>query len=325
LQNEISQDAERGPNVTTRFYGFGINNYPGSENDLRGCVNDVILARSMFMKKFGISADYVHLRLDNRATLVAMRQKLEHMVKYTGAGDTAIFWYSGHGTQVLDRDGDELKDHKDEALVPYDFERYGLLTDDWIAHYLSSVNSDARIILIMDCCYSGTISRGFWPVSVDSLKGSATENHQTIRNKTLVLPLDMQSRETSAEGITVRPEGVGDRQWVIASNAIAREKAEKARPVAGISVTNQKNAVLLTASTDRQTSADAYFGQANAGRGAYHGAFSFALCSVLASANVGLTYAELTTKTRAWLDAKNFVQDPCCEGDADVINKPFGK
>jgi hypothetical protein len=67
------------------------------------------------------------------------------------------FSYSGHGTQVADDNNDEI-DGQDEAICPLDFQRNGFITDDWLYNNLIvKLPSDVTLIVLMDCCHSGTI------------------------------------------------------------------------------------------------------------------------------------------------------------------------
>ena len=53
------------------------------------------------------------------------------MVKSAVKGDFLIFQFSGHGSQIRDREGDELSDHMDELICPYDMNwDDGFITDD---------------------------------------------------------------------------------------------------------------------------------------------------------------------------------------------------
>lgn len=63
-----------------------------------------------------------------------------------------MIYYIGHGTQVKDRDGDEI-DGKDECILCMD----GVIIDDDLAKMINSCNNSKRLILISDCCHSGTI------------------------------------------------------------------------------------------------------------------------------------------------------------------------
>lgn len=57
---------------------------------------------------------------------------LNWLVQDAQPGDLLWFHYSGHGTQVTDRDGDE-QDGKDEAICPLD---HKMITDDELKQFL---------------------------------------------------------------------------------------------------------------------------------------------------------------------------------------------
>jgi hypothetical protein len=52
------------------------------------------------------------------------------------AGDKLLFHFSGHGSQIRDRDGDELKDQLDEIICPHDM--------DWNGTYI--VDDDLKAV-----------------------------------------------------------------------------------------------------------------------------------------------------------------------------------
>jgi metacaspase-1 len=52
-----------------------------------------------------------------------------NVVRQSRAGDAVFLHYSGHGTKVRDLNGDE-DDGYDEAMVPLDFNRAGMILDD---------------------------------------------------------------------------------------------------------------------------------------------------------------------------------------------------
>lgn len=136
-------------------YCIGINDYPGTRNDLRGCVNDAIDWASL-TQVHGYTADIIK---DRDATVSLGKNILKELVndsnKY-GKDFQGILTFSGHGTHVPDLDGDE-ENGRDEALCMYD----GLIIDDEIREILSSFNKNARLWIVADCCHSGTITRNF--------------------------------------------------------------------------------------------------------------------------------------------------------------------
>lgn len=133
----------------------GINDYPGLESDLRGCVND---ATDWYHRL--ISAGYqVRTLLDGQATCGAIVSELTRMVALAKRpGDRVVFTYSGHGTWVPDVSGDEA-DQRDEALVCYDHDQGGLLLDDTLQTIFAGLRIGAGGLILSDSCHSGTMAR----------------------------------------------------------------------------------------------------------------------------------------------------------------------
>jgi len=134
---------------------IGINDYPGTQNDLSGCVND---ARDWAaeLKGRGYAVDML---LDAAATHAAMSDAMGGLIDGARSGDTLVLTYSGHGTWVPDSSGDE-PDGRDEALCPYDIGTAGPLLDDDIHALFDRRAPGVRILLISDSCHSGSVTRG---------------------------------------------------------------------------------------------------------------------------------------------------------------------
>jgi len=81
-----------------------------------------------------------------------------------GAGSNPchlVFYYSGHGIQVPDINGDD-SDHLDEAIVPWDFDgsKNSVITDDMIYDRCKKYYREGMVIdLIYDSCFSGGMER----------------------------------------------------------------------------------------------------------------------------------------------------------------------
>lgn len=134
---------------------IGINDYPGTDMDLAGCVNDA----NDWATEFASRGFSVRTLLDAAATKQAMVAAIRELLDRAHDGDTAAITFSGHGTYVFDVDGDE-SDGFDEALCPHDVNTIGEpLTDDEIHELLSARRSGVRLLLIADSCHSGTVSR----------------------------------------------------------------------------------------------------------------------------------------------------------------------
>merc|ERR1719379_194767 len=109
---------------------------------------------------------------------------LSLMARRCKPGEVFVFFFAGHGTSVVDVDGDEA-DGRDEALC---FTRDGrmsraenLIDDDLAATICSSFDPGVDVLLITDCCHSGTIGdleKAIWkPFRAVSI--SACKDYQT--------------------------------------------------------------------------------------------------------------------------------------------------
>jgi hypothetical protein len=132
---------------------IGINNYPGTENDLAGCVNDAKDWASELKKR-----DFkVTELIDQQATKQRMVEEMKSVIGKAAKGELVVITYSGHGTWQPDDDGDEA-DMRDEALCPYDLSKGPLLDDDLFEVFTAAAYG-ARVIMISDSCHSGTVAK----------------------------------------------------------------------------------------------------------------------------------------------------------------------
>ena len=137
-----------------RSLHIGINDYPGTDSDLSGCVNDANDWREA-MESRGFETTSL---IDEEATKGNMHEAISKIVNDTGRDDITVITYSGHGTWVPDEDDDEV-DGRDEALCPHDITEGQILTDDELYDIFSGRRRGARIIMISDSCHSGTVTR----------------------------------------------------------------------------------------------------------------------------------------------------------------------
>lgn len=85
------------------------------------------------------------------ATHDAILEGLSAAAKDLEAGDIFVFYFSGHGGQQFDLNGDEV-DGQDETLVAYDAE----VVDDELNVIWPAFQPGVRIVMISDSCNSGT-------------------------------------------------------------------------------------------------------------------------------------------------------------------------
>jgi len=130
----------------------GINKYQMSGCDLNGCVND---ADKMYNLCRIYGFDEIKVLTDEAATQENIILNLTSMVNNTAAGDEVFYAHSGHGTQVVDMDGDEV-DGLDECIVPYDHDWDRPFTDDRLASCLRNLHNEAYLSVLIDACHSGS-------------------------------------------------------------------------------------------------------------------------------------------------------------------------
>jgi len=140
----------------------GVSHFKGRE-PLYGIEQDI-----QNMKKLLESRGFrVTILYDSDATYKNVVNKLKSY-QNLAKDDRLAIYFSTHGTQVPDLNGDEksnsFMDKKDEAYVLYDANsnidsEKGLLIDDELENLLSAI--PAKKILLSDSCHSGTMYKSF--------------------------------------------------------------------------------------------------------------------------------------------------------------------
>ncbi|MFM8252890.1 MAG: caspase domain-containing protein [Planctomycetota bacterium] len=256
---------------------IGINDYPGSGNDLAGCVNDV-KDWAALLKARGFT---VTTLLDSAATGKAMRAGMAETIAQAKAGDQVVIQYSGHGSFVPDKNGDE-PDGYDECLCPYDIFSKGPLIDDELSKIFAARADGVRLVFISDSCHSGTVAR-FSPIESAALgKGKVPK----ITRARFLPPSTFLSESQ------VKTMGV--------------------RKVRSASAPGSFYALLLSGCQDSETSADAWF----AGRP--NGAFTFSALKALETLEETATYQDWYNAIRKRLPSSAYVQTPNINGSATM-------
>ncbi len=138
-----------------KFLSIAVNDYPGTGQPLRGCVNDSI-AWSSWFKSCGWEIETLW---NEAASGVRIRTAISRLMQEAQSGDRVALHFSGHGSQVFDSTGDE-GDRLDECYCPWDVQENGPLTDDELFRLFQLRPAEVRLYLIADCCHSGSLHRG---------------------------------------------------------------------------------------------------------------------------------------------------------------------
>lgn len=217
---------------------IGINDYPGTNADLSGCVNDVNDWKAVLGQKgFGVTT-----LLDRDATKNNMSEAITKLFRDAGSGDTVVLQYSGHGSFVADLDGDE-PDGRDEVLCPSDIGSNSYITDDELYEMFALAKAGAKIIFLSDSCHSGSVSK------LRPVDGAAAGDRVT---KSRFLPPGMFLRDFEIPDVAV------------AATSRRRKRRSKAN-----------KALLISGCMDSQTSADAWFGGRPNGAFSYYALRAF--------------------------------------------------
>ncbi|KAL9174540.1 hypothetical protein ABFS82_02G058900 [Erythranthe guttata] len=135
--------------------------YKGHKHSLNGSINDVLYMKKLLADRFGFPHSSILVLTEEEdssrvPTKRNIRAALRWLVQGCQPGDSLVFHYSGHGSQVRDRDGDEI-DGYDESLLPVDYETEGRILDDEInATIVRPLPKGATLHSIIDTCFSGT-------------------------------------------------------------------------------------------------------------------------------------------------------------------------
>lgn len=202
---------------------IGIN-YVGGEYELNGCINDIKNVRTFLTDNCKFSSSNIKLLSDEEESNKPTRVNMESAIKWLSSdvfpGDVLVFHYSGHGSNVIDRNRDEA-DGIDETIVPLDFETVGEITDDWLfENLISKVPKDVTLWCFLDSCHSGTAvdlkynyqsncryKKGVIPANVIYKKEEWTDgfNYSIERSRdvfgNICLFSGCQDRETSADAV----------------------------------------------------------------------------------------------------------------------------
>jgi hypothetical protein len=144
-----------------RAFLCGIN-YIGTENALNGCINDIMNINNFLVKNCGYDPKNIKIMTDDpksvtKPTRANMEAGISWLANNCAAGDTLFFYYSGHGSDIKDTNGDE-SDGRDNVLVPLDYTTKGIVSDDWLFLNLASrLPAGVTLWSFTDCCHSGTM------------------------------------------------------------------------------------------------------------------------------------------------------------------------
>ncbi len=158
---------------------IGINDYATAP--LSFCVNDANNYRATLEAK-GFACTML---LNAQATRNNILAGLMSLVNGATSGDSLVFAFSGHGSQITDSSGDE-SDNKDEVLCPVNWPQY--VSDDDIRGIFAGLPSGVTLDCFLDCCHSGTGTRDINRIgTIRSLPPLVRKRGKKSKTKAIVL------------------------------------------------------------------------------------------------------------------------------------------
>lgn len=264
--------------MAKRALCIGINDYPGTNSDLAGCVNDANdWAEALTDRGFTVTK-----LLDKQAIGNSIRKAIKAMVSGAKKDDIIIIQYAGHGSYVPDEDGDE-PDGTDECICPHDVATKGEITDDELFELYSDRQRGVKVVMISDSCHSGTVTR-FAPISTPPTIIGPNAPQRKVR----FLPPATFLTHADAAKLGIR-------------RALRRS-----------SPPGRYGALLMSGCQDAELSADASF------EGRPNGAFTFVALRSLASLSSTATYWEWYKKIRKVLPSQQYPQTPNLYGSTSM-------
>ncbi|TWU25279.1 Caspase domain protein [Novipirellula galeiformis] len=173
-----------GPAQFALLVGAGEYRHLPKSNQLGGTTNDVRLMRELLQSRFGFQAGDIQTLEGDSATGDGIRSAFERIIQALqelpdeNKPAQVVFHFSGHGGQLPDQEseGRDETDGLDETLVPTDATMVGGEEDirddelNRLAHMICD-QGQANLWIVLDCCHSGTGTRGVQKMGVPGLVG----------------------------------------------------------------------------------------------------------------------------------------------------------
>lgn len=148
IQNFKPSDLIMNSNKKALLIGI---NYTGTRNELYGCVNDAICIQNR-IKQNGFNS--IKMLTNTQATKSAILREFKNLLVNSKSGDFLLFFYSGHGSYTLDKNGDE-KTRYDQCIVPSDLNL--ILDDDLKTIIQANLKAGVTLFGMFDSCFSGSV------------------------------------------------------------------------------------------------------------------------------------------------------------------------
>ncbi len=278
----------------------GVNKYKYVQS-LRGCVNDIRNIADVLTSYYNFATSEIRTIVDESVTRNNLMQRMDWLIDEAKEGDMLLFHFSGHGSQVQDRDGDELDDGMDEILCLHDMDFRNpdsYLVDDDFNNIIDRLPKGVNLTICIDACHSGTATRDIGHLASEL---QIPAENMKIQSRFVEPPADISLRNYGKSLKNIRRMG-----------RIKEDKGDT-----GVSASAKAKHTLLSGCMDEQTSADAYIGND------YNGAFTYYLCKTIRNVRGSITYQKLIENVQSRLAFNSFSQIPQLGGNEALRDTNF--
>jgi hypothetical protein len=186
--------------------------YVNSPNvSLMGCINDIINVRNMLLDAYYYDEANITILRDDTLDFILPTKtnilaQLNTLAEESQNLEEIWFHYSGHGSQLRNQNS-ELK----EIIVPSNYDEEGFIMDEDILEILKKIN--CRIIMIFDCCHSGSICDMPWSFEYNNIIAEKyirkKINTNNINNQEIYVFSGCRDNQTSADSSNSLEQSVG--------------------------------------------------------------------------------------------------------------------
>ncbi|KAL9232693.1 hypothetical protein vseg_007773 [Gypsophila vaccaria] len=298
-------------------------NYPNTAYELHGCINDVVATRELLIGRFGFESSRIQMLTDQGhvssgvlPTGVNIKKALSNMIDEAQEGDVLFFHYSGHGTRVASK----LHFKEEEAIVPCDF---NLITDVDFRQLVNRLPKGASFTILSDSCHSGGLidkeKEQIGPNSISPKAQPNTSDHIQPKPK----HIEHESILSHLASLTNMAESeIGDHlRALFGEDASLKFRLPELDLEKLFGPHQPDSGILLSGCQANETSADMPATESNSEA---HGAFSYAVQSVLKARKGAISNKELVVLARETLKKEGLEgQHPCLYCSDDNANAPF--
>lgn len=132
-------------------------NYKNTVFSLNGCIQDVNNMTN-YLKTKNITNDSI-IQLTDDTSMKPTKNNIMNMftklLKDSKSGDNLIFYYSGHGSTIINTSENSDTEPLDDIIFTID---YKSLVDDELNEIINNnLKPDVNLFVLFDCCHSGTM------------------------------------------------------------------------------------------------------------------------------------------------------------------------